>query len=185
MSRVRFPQAHLLRFVKSPDGLLVEDISGKLPGHGLYVLPTVGNINRLMKRSGIVGETEAVVGRCGLSLSRRFLDGLGLARRAGVVRRGVREVDALLQAGHRPFLVLAADTAVHTRQKLSGVLRRCALEKMVELEMVELLDRESLGVACGWSAAAVLAVDDPGLGHRLRVDAFRWRAFHQSPEVGG
>ncbi|MBF0145890.1 MAG: DUF448 domain-containing protein [Magnetococcales bacterium] len=176
VSRVRYPQRQLLRFVTSPEGALVEDITGRLPGHGLYVWPTVDHIVRLLrKQGGGVGPEgpEGVIRRCGEGLSRRFLEGLGLARRAGVIRRGLREVEALLDGGHRPLLILAGDIAAHSRQKFAGVVHRHEVTGWVEL-----LDGDRLGAACGWSHTVILAVNDSGLADRLRIDALRWRTFH-------
>jgi len=156
----------------------VEDVAGRLPGHGLYVLPTMDRIGRLLKKNGDTANLDGVVQRCGIALSRRFLDGLGLAKRAGVVRRGLREAEALLQAGHKPLLILAANIATHSRQKFEGVVHRYAVD-----EWVELLDSVRLGAACGWSESVVLAVNDPGLERRLRVDAFRWQTFHRKVDA--
>ncbi|MEO5328700.1 MAG: DUF448 domain-containing protein [Magnetococcus sp. THC-1_WYH] len=178
VTRARYPQGALLRFVKGPDGVLVEDVSGRLPGHGLYVVPTVDSIGRLLKKNASAADLETVVRRCGVALSRRFLEGLGLARRAGVIRRGLRELEGLLDAGERPFLIVATDMAANTRQKLEGLLHRYRVDGWVEM-----LDSETLGAACGWSQTVILAVNDLGLAQRLKNDAARWRMFHH-PEQG-
>ncbi|MBF0436553.1 MAG: DUF448 domain-containing protein [Magnetococcales bacterium] len=169
------PRERLLRFVRAPEGTLVEDVAGRLPGRGLYVWPTAANVERLLKKHGSGGALETLVQRCGVALSRRFLDGLGLARRAGVVQRGVRELEELLQTGRRPLVIVAEDISDNTRQKVTSVVRRYAWQG----EWLELLDSESLGSACGWSPSVVLAIHDAGLEHRIQTDALRWLTFYR------
>ncbi|MBF0107665.1 MAG: DUF448 domain-containing protein [Magnetococcales bacterium] len=171
--RKRLPRGYLLRFVRSPEGALVEDLADRLPGRGIHVVPTVDAITRLLRKNGGGVDVERVVARCGAGLTRRFLEGMGLARRAGAVRRGLREVEGWFLAGERPLLILAADIADNSRQKFAGLVDRHGVK-----EWLELLDGERLGAACGWSRTTILAVNDQGLAQRLRLDASRWRAFH-------
>ncbi len=77
--------------------------------------------------------------------------------------------------------MLAADTAVHTRQKVAQLIHRHALE-----DVWELLDREQFGLACGNNGpVAVLAVMELKMGDRVRNDALRWRDFFSESSLGG
>lgn len=157
------------------------DLAGRLPGRGVYVLPVPVHLRAFLKRRG-VGPTEQEVhlALVGNGLSARFLEGLGLARRAGCLRRGLRDVSEAVQGGERPVVLLASDTAMNTRQKLAQLVHRYALE-----EVWELLDRERFGLACGNNGpVAVLAVTAFRMGDRVRHDALRWRDFHV-PESSG
>ncbi|MBF0160921.1 MAG: DUF448 domain-containing protein [Magnetococcales bacterium] len=173
VTRQHRPKKALLRFVQDAQGGWTADLNGRLPGRGLYVVPTPANLRALAKRWGMLGEVEGLLQRVGSGLVARFLDGLGLARRSGSLRRGLRDVSEAVQGGERPILVLAADTAIHTRQKVAQLIHRYTLE-----DVWELLDREQLGLACGNNGpVAVLAVVELGMAERIRSDALRWRDF--------
>lgn len=175
VTRCTRPKGELLRWVLGPDGQWVADLHGRLPGRGLYVITSQDAIRAFLKRRGIspsgIGATLEQLKR---ALPQRFLDGIGLAKRAGCLRRGLRDVSEAVGQGARPvLLLLAADTAGHTRQKLAQLQTRHALE-----EVWELLDRARFGEACGHGGlVAVLAVLDVGVSRRVRADALRWRDF--------
>lgn len=174
VTRVRHPRRRLLRFVPDLTGRWTADLMGRLPGRGFYVIPSSVNVRSFLKRRGVVpSEVDAILEYLGKALPARFLDGLGLARRAGCLHRGLREVSEVVRGGERPVLLLAADTAVHTRQKLKQLRQRYALP-----EVWELLDRERLGLACGNNGpVAVLAVMGSGMSRRVQSDALRLRDF--------
>lgn len=174
VTRMQRPKQGLLRFVPDPHGVWTPDLAGRLPGKGLYAIPAPETLRAFLKRRGLLpSEMEACLAQVGEALSARFLDGLGLARRAGCLRRGLRDVSEVVQGGARPIVLLAADTALNTRQKLDQLIHRYALE-----DLWELLDRERLGSACGHNGpVAVLAVTDVRMADRVRNDALRWRDF--------
>ncbi len=174
VTRQQRPRQDLLRFVSDPQGRWVADLAGRLPGRGVYVIPSPVPLRAFLKRRGVAPtEMDAMLQSVGRALSARFLDGLGLARRAGCLRRGLRDCSEAVAGGGRPVLLLAADTADNTRQKLAQLIHRYTLE-----DVWELLDREQFGLACGNNGpVAVLAVMEVRMGDRVRHDARRWRDF--------
>lgn len=174
ITRLQRPKQGLLRFVPDPQGVWTADLAGRLPGKGVYAIPAPDTLRAFLKRRGVVpSDIDARLEQVGDALSARFLDGLGLARRAGCLRRGLRDVSEAVQSGGRPLVLLAADTALNTRQKLDQLIRRYALE-----DVWEMLNRERFGLACGNNGpVAVLAVMDVRMGDRVRSDALRWRDF--------
>ncbi|MEO5338942.1 MAG: DUF448 domain-containing protein [Magnetococcus sp. MYC-9] len=178
VTRLQRPKQQLLRFVRDPRGYWTADLAGRLPGRGLYVVPTLANLRAFLKRRGPPAESlDPHLERVGAALAERFLDGLGLARRAGCLRRGLRDVTEAVQEGGRPIVLLAADTAVNTRQKLAQLVHRHGLQ-----DVWELLDRERFGLACGNNGpVAVLAVMEMKMADRVRVDALRWGDFCNGP----
>ncbi|MBF0455185.1 MAG: DUF448 domain-containing protein [Magnetococcales bacterium] len=186
VSRKSGTKNQLLRFVVGPDGLLVEDLAGKLPGRGRYVVPTRHNLANLFKRSGLRGAAvEARLDRIGAALSRRLLDGISLSRRGGQLRWGLRAVQELVSAavagpnGHvSPMLwLLATDTATHTREKLDQQRRKLRASVQVDPEIHELLDRSCFGTLCGGGDVALLIVLGGGMVERVRADVFRLQTF--------
>ncbi|MBF0370801.1 MAG: DUF448 domain-containing protein [Magnetococcales bacterium] len=189
VSRESHPREHLLRFVVDPGGRVVEDLTGRLPGRGAYVVPTQERIGVLLGKRSPLGrlagsgrhqgqkltypDPAELLERLGPALTRRFMEGLGLARRAGNLRMGLREVEEYLSRNEAALLLLAGDTADNTREKFGRVMARNQVK-----EMFELLDRAHFGSALGRGATAVLGVVGKGAIRRTRADVFRWRAFH-------
>ncbi|MBF0446375.1 MAG: DUF448 domain-containing protein [Magnetococcales bacterium] len=188
VTRKTADKSFLLRFVVGPDGSLVEDVTGKLPGRGRYVLPSSQNIAQLLKRSGIKGEAlEQQLERIAQALLRRLLDGLNLARRAGDLRWGMRAVtemvDGLANASTKgktppPMLwLLAKDAASNTRDKFTGQCRKVAAITQQDPEVFELLDRDHFGGVCGGNEIAVLIVYSDGMVRRVKADVVRLQSF--------
>ncbi|MBF0623734.1 MAG: DUF448 domain-containing protein [Magnetococcales bacterium] len=182
VSRQEGPREELLRLVVDPQGRLTEDLGGRLPGRGLWLHPSQENLRVLASRPGqleklarhpvILPDMDTWSERLGQGLSRRAVEGIGLARRAGMVRTGLLMAAELLEQGADPLLLLAGDTADNTREKVDRLVRRHGCRQPLEL-----LDRDHLGAACGRGPTALLAVLDGGAARRVRADALRWRAF--------
>ncbi|MBF0284583.1 MAG: DUF448 domain-containing protein [Magnetococcales bacterium] len=182
-TRAVLPRERLLRLVKDPTGALMEDLTGRLPGRGVYIRPQPAALRLLLKRRGLVERSlgsvsqwpdeEAWLKRIGEGLTRRLVEGLGLARRAGSIRFGVMEVEQALGRGERLLMALARDTAHHSWEKVERLARR----RPSSAGLVEVLDRERLGAACGGSPAAALGVAGQAFIHRVGVDAARWGDF--------
>lgn len=180
IQRVTAPRDELLRFVADPAGRVVPDPSGRLPGRGLHIRPSRANLAALLKRRGLLERLgrgavttpplEELITLIEGALLRRLLEAVGLARRAGALLVGLREVEERLHQGTLPLVILAGDTAHHTREKVERLVRNHPPGLFLEL-----LDRERLGSACGHGPVAVLAVTEAGLARRVAVDAQRWR----------
>ena len=137
VTREVLPKESLIRFVIGPAGDLVPDISGKLPGRGLWVKAeravlasaVAKNLFAKVARQSVDVPAD-LVDRTVVLLSHRCLDLIGLARRAGQVICGFEKVRDALR-GRRVALVLAAaDGAADGRGKLralSGALPTLAL----------------------------------------------------------
>ncbi|OSM00361.1 putative 50S ribosomal protein L7AE [Magnetofaba australis IT-1] len=177
----------MLRFVVDPVGRLTEDLNGKLPGRGIHVLPTRANITALLKRRGLFAKllapgvelqtptAEELLTRLETALLRRLSDGVGLAKRAGALRLGLRELEEALTASSptQPVLtLLAADTARHTREKWLRLVRHWPQSIRLEAS-----DRLTVGAACGRAEVAVIAVIGAGPARRIEADVTRWILF--------
>ncbi|MBF0180971.1 MAG: DUF448 domain-containing protein [Magnetococcales bacterium] len=181
ITRNRRPREALLRFVADGAGLLVEDLAGRLPGRGIYVLPEAVRVTALLAKHKMVGEArDAVLGRLAAGLTRRLLDALGLAKRAGGCVTGQREVEELLKHGRKPLLLLATDAGAGARERLEHLMHGNE-----RVEVLEVLNQEQLGTIRGGRLVTVAAVTNPGLGERIRIDAARWRSFMQVAEPRG
>lgn len=188
VTRVEYPQAALLRCVVDPEGRVVGDAAGKLPGRGLYVHPTRANLLALLKRRGVweklagrpvqLPEGSAWLALVEQLLARRLLDGLGLAKRAGALAVGLREVEEGMAKVSPPLVIVAGDTAHHTHEKITR-----ALTHHPATQVLELMDRERLGQAVGGAQVAVLAVTAAAMAKRVAADGGRWLALTVGSDV--
>jgi len=179
ITREQRPQKRLLRLAAHPGGDLVPDLAARLPGRGLYVLPNPTQVRALLKRRRLSApETAAFMVDLERLLVQRLLDGIGLARRAGSLRRGLEECEKVLagrapgNGGQEVLLLLATDTADHTRKKAERLAARYDVETPLPI-----LDRERFGSMFGGGLVAVLAVVDSGMCRRVGNDAWRWLEF--------
>ncbi|HRK18580.1 MAG TPA: RNA-binding protein [Hyphomicrobiaceae bacterium] len=110
------PQSDLLRFACGPDGTVVADLAGKLPGRGVYVTAAraavveaakKGAFSRAFKRQVAVPADLAELIEARLADAAR--QAFSLARKAGLVSTGFQKVEAEIAAGRVAVLVHAGD----------------------------------------------------------------------------
>ena len=104
LTRAVMPRDRLIRFVVDPDGQVVPDVDRRLPGRGLWLSPGRDMIEMASRKRAFARSARRAVtvppdlaDRVESALSRRCLDLLGLARRAGQVVSGFESVRARLR----------------------------------------------------------------------------------------
>ncbi len=177
------PKAELLRFVVDPEGRLTPDITGRLPGRGLWLLAhrdivTMAVTKRLFARAarGAVIVEEGLADRIEALLVRRCGEILGLARRAGQAVAGFVKVESALRGGTVAVLVAASDGAADGRAKLAALAPG--------MPVVSPLTSEELGAAFGREHAVHAALNDGRLAGLFLSEAARLGGFRGVPEVG-
>lgn len=118
------PKAGLIRFVIGPEGQVVPDILGRLPGRGIWVTAERaalekagrGAYSRAARQQvtipdGLVDEVER-------QLARRVTDLIALARKAGLAVCGFEKVKDRLASGNVRVLLQASDGSVRGKSKL-------------------------------------------------------------------
>lgn len=115
----------LLRFVVGPEGQLVADVSGKLPGRGLYTLPSRLTVSEAISKKafpraakGPVTIPDGFIDQLQSQLERRVADALSIARKAGQVVTGFEKVDEAVKFGKAAALIHAADASADQVRKL-------------------------------------------------------------------
>src|SRR5258707_13303657 len=160
----------LLRCVVGPDGTLVPDLAGRLPGRGLWITPerdivalaAAKNLFAKAARERVVVPAD-LVDRVAALLARDLLDRLGLARRAGQAVAGFEKVRALLVEGAAGLLFAASDGAADGRRKLRLLA--------VDLPLVECLSAAELAAALGRDTVVHAAVRKGRFAARLAMAA--------------
>lgn len=127
VTRMVKTKEELIRFVVGPQGQLVADLAGKLPGRGMYVTASRLLIaEAIAKRAFSRAAKQQVVIPEGFldmlqqQLERRVADALSLARKAGQVVMGFDTVDKAVQSGKVEALIHAADAGEDGVKKLAS-----------------------------------------------------------------
>ena len=170
------PISSLLRFVIGPEGGLVPDLGGKLPGRGIWVTSARTTLEHAMaKRLFARAARRPVAVEPNLAdaleslLARRCLDLLGLARRAGGLVTGFEKVKAMLRDGRAAILIEASDAARHGRAKL------CRLAD--EATVIEIFAVAELSLALGHENVVHAALAPGRLADRLLAECRRLGGF--------
>jgi predicted RNA-binding protein YlxR (DUF448 family) len=119
------PRTELVRFVVAPDGAVVPDVDGRLPGRGMWTAARRAVVadavaRRLFGRAAKrpVRAAPELADQVEALLLRRCIEGLGLARRAGQAVGGFERVREWQRQGKCRALVVAADASAEGRRKL-------------------------------------------------------------------
>ncbi|MGE0530972.1 MAG: RNA-binding protein [Hyphomonadaceae bacterium] len=120
--------ANLIRFALAPDGVVTPDVAAKLPGRGAWVRADRATIELAVKKGAFarafktqVQVPEGVANTVETLLSRRCLDQLGMAQRAGAIAVGATQVDAAIRSKPPFLLIEAEDGAEEGREKLMSL----------------------------------------------------------------
>jgi hypothetical protein len=181
VTRDVLPIERLVRFAVAPDGLIVPDIAGRLPGRGLWL-----SARRDIVRRACSGEFFAKAARRPVRstpdladhverlLRRSCLDLIGLARRAGQAVAGFERTREWLQAGRAGVLLRGADAAADGREKLERL--------GAGLATVTVLSSDELGSAFGRERIVHAALGRGALAGRLVREAARLAGFRSAPD---
>jgi len=173
--RQRDDAAQLLRFV-ARDGRLAIDVSRRLDGRGAWAHARQGCLERALKRGGfsyalhtkVHDELERLMPEAEAICAEDALRGLGLLRRAGVLRFGRDEGLAAVGAGESSALWLATDAAPRTQR----AAHRAAEERGTPV--IEAGEARQLGQALGTAPVAVIALPRTAGGQRAAERLALW-----------
>lgn len=166
------PKRGLIRFALGPDGQLVPDIAGKLPGRGVYVAAEREALETAVKKKlfarglkrpvevpeGLVADVEAL-------LARRVTDLVSMARKAGGAVTGYEKVKDWLAKGEAAILLQASDGSERGKSKLHKPGGRGSF--------FDVLTAQELGLSFGRERVIHAALARGGLTERIREDAIR------------
>lgn len=176
VSRTVKPAVEMVRFVAGPDGTVVPDVAGRLPGRGMWLSAGADMVNTALERGlfskaarrklSAPADLAAMVERLLLA---RLIETIGLARRAGQALTGFEKVRAELKAGRGAVVLAASDGASDGREKIAALSGGCPV--------VAVLNAAELGAAFGRGNAVHAVLSSGRLADRLLVDAGRLAGF--------
>ncbi|MBI1363497.1 MAG: DUF448 domain-containing protein [Proteobacteria bacterium] len=166
------PEAELLRFVAGPDGNIHPDLTGKLKTpQQAYVLPkrhyVLAAAPALATLFGCPCDGGDLLARTVAQVRKRWLGSLGLARKSGALSLGTDKVCDGLQADDIVLVLLARDTAAHTRERVERVA------KAAGVPVYALAGRDDMSAALGQQNCAVVGVHDAPQAATVRIGAKR------------
>lgn len=174
----------LVRFVVGPNGVIVPDVAGKLPGRGLWLtarrdIVLTAVTKRLFARAARqpVAVEDGLADRIEALLAWRCRDGIGLARRAGQAVAGFAKVQAALTSGKAAVLVAASDGAADGRNKMRALAPH--------LPLMDGLTGAELGAAFGRPHAVHAALAGGRLAQAFLLDAARLGGFRAPAAAQG
>ena len=171
------PKAGLIRFVIGPDNTVVPDVLGKLPGRGMYVSSTKsaldaagrGEFSRSAKATVTVPDDLAETVEA--LMTKRVIDLIAMARKAGLAVCGFEKVKGWLAGGERVRVLLqAGDGSERGKAKLwtpEGA------------RYFGCLSAQELGLAFGRGSVIHGALAAGGLSDRVVEDATKLRGLRE------
>lgn len=183
VTRAVKPKLSLIRFVVDPDGMVTPDLEGRLPGRGMWVSARRQALQQAVDKKMFgraarrtVTVPDGLVDRIEVMLSRRCVELLALARRAGLAVGGFEKVRARLRAGNGGLLLAASDGAEDGRGKLAALAP--------ELPIVDSLDAAQIGAAFGRDHVVHAVLSRGALTKRLHIEMVRLAGVRGTLETG-
>jgi len=165
------PKHGLIRFVVGPDGQIVADILGKLPGRGVWVSSDRAALEEAVKKNLFskaartkVTVPEGLIQEIDRQLARRTVDLISLARKTGDAVAGYEKVKDWLIKDYADVLIQSSDGSERGKSKLSTPQ---------EGVFIGWLTSEELGLAFGRQIVIHAALASGGLTSRIVEEAQR------------
>jgi predicted RNA-binding protein YlxR (DUF448 family) len=172
------PKHGLIRFVAGPDGSIVADVLGKLPGRGCYVAADRAALDKAVKKKlfaralkqpvtvpdGLVDTVEA-------QMVRRTVDLISLARKSGEAVSGYEKTKDWLSKEYAEVLIQAVDGSGRGKSKLSTPHFG---------SYIGWLTADELGMAFGRETVIHAALASGGLTQRVVEEAQRLKGLRNT-----
>ena len=187
VTRERLAPDALIRFVRSPDGVVVPDTFGKLPGRGAWVTADrqiladgmkQGVFSRAFKAQST--EMEDLQNEVDRQLTQRCIGLLGMAKKSGVAVLGFDQVRAYIRKQAPGWLVEASDGAEDGRNKVH-FLAKAIYE---DVKVAGALSSAELGMAFGREHVIHALLEQGSLSDAYAVAYRRLTGFRVAPEAG-
>jgi len=172
----------MVRFVIAPDGVVVVDLEGKLPGRGLWLAanrdvlqgPRLAALFSRAAREKVTVPAD-LADKLEALLASRCQNLMGLARRAGLMVAGYEQVRGSLRAGKAAVLIAASDGAADGRDKIRHLAP--------DLPLIDSLTSAEIGAALGAGAMVHAALSDGRLAREILTTADKLGALRRGSQA--
>lgn len=175
----------MIRFVRGPDGEVVPDIAGKLPGRGVWITATREAVETACAKGVFARRFKArseapadLADRVERLLAERCIGLIGLARKSGQLVTGFDQVRAALRKRRPAWLIEAADGAEDGRAKVYSLAK--ALYD--DVRIAGALTSAELGMALGREGVIHALLREGPLAGSWSVAYRRLTGFRSPPE---
>lgn len=175
------PKQGLIRFVMGPDGQVVPDVLGKLPGRGVYISSSHAALDAAVKKKlfargfktqvQLAADLPQEVER---QIVRRVIELISMARKSGDAVAGYEKVKDWLYKEDARVLIQASDGSGRGKSKLSTPYKG---------KFIGCLTADELGMAFGRQTVIHAALASGGLSKRVVDEAQRLQGLREM--VGG
>lgn len=179
----------MIRFVRSPDGMVVPDLKAVLPGRGAWVAAAAGSVAEAVRRKAFPRAFKAdtrvpddLATQVEALLLARATEGLSLANKAGAVIAGAGQVEEAARKGHIMSVLHAREASEAESAKLDALARAVARSRDRAVVIVADLSSDEMGLALGRlhvihaalvGDAAHAAVSEMALSRIARLATYR------------
>jgi predicted RNA-binding protein YlxR (DUF448 family) len=175
----------MIRFVLRPDGAVVPDILGKLPGRGVWVSASPEDIAEALKSGAFSRgfKTKAntppdLAAQTQKLLAQRLLGLLAMARKSGHIHIGYDQVKAAAGSGKIAWRIEAKDGSEDGRSKIRTLSKAVARELEMPLPRVMgCFDNAQLARAVGRDSVVHMALPPGPLAKSFTALAARYAGF--------
>ncbi|MCV2889773.1 RNA-binding protein [Ruegeria aquimaris] len=176
------PRHGLIRFVAGPDGQVVPDIAGKLPGRGTYVAADRAALKKAVDKKLFARSLKMpvtvpadLVDEVERQLIRRVVETISLARKSGAAVSGYEKVKTWLDKEEAHVLIQASDGSGRGKSKLSTPHFG---------KYIGWLTADELGMAFGRQTVIHAALASGGLAKRVVEEAQRLKGMRKTDDGG-
>ncbi len=194
VSRAALPPDELIRFVRGPDGVIVPDLAGRLPGRGVWVTCEKAVVVKAAERNAFARSLKMQVtvppdlaGLVESLLKARALAALSFANKAGQVLCGFTKVEISITKGEAFALLHGSDAAIDGRNKLDRKYKAVHTEMGAKhpAQIISTFGSEDLSLAMGRSHVVHAALAKGGAARNFLKEAERLQRYqsHSSGEA--
>ena len=189
--------AAMIRFVRAPDGSVVPDLKGALPGRGAWVSLSRERVEEASRRNLFARAFRTQAAARGVAdevdrlLAQDALARLALAKKAGALVSGFVKCDAVVREGRAVALVHASDAGDDGVNKLAQAVRATDI-LMREADLVpphvatfRPFDTDALSERLGLDNAVHLALRDDGAGRQAAAALARLERYRGTADPPG
>ncbi len=176
------PKHGLIRFVTGPDGQVVPDVMGKLPGRGMWVAADPDALQKAASKGLFaraakqpVTVPDDLVAEVERQLVRRVVDLISLSRKSGHAVAGYEKVKDWLSKEYAEVLIQASDGSGRGKSKLSTPHFG---------QYIGWLTADELGLAFGRQTVIHGALASGGLTQRVVEEAQRLKGVRDIGAAG-
>jgi len=171
------PKEGLIRFVVGPDAQVVPDVTGKLPGRGMWVTASASALDKASKKGVFaraakqqVTVPEDLAAEVSRQLTRRTVELISMARKSGSAVTGYEKVKDWLVKDVAAVLLQASDGSERGKSKLRPPSGGHYIDWLASAE---------LGLAFGRQTVIHGALASGGLTKRVVEEALRLKGVRE------